>query len=346
MAKGSRWKVAISVALAVALLAFFLAKADLRSVAARIGRIPPGFLLLSLTCAISALFLRVWRWRYLLRPVGPVGFGASFAATSIGFAASTILPARAGEVVRPVVLSRRTQVPLSAAFASVLFERVVDLTTVLVFFLVYCLAPGIRPALAPKAAAVFGSLRALALVSGGAAAAFYAVTLVATGRRRGAERLVGRVVSHLPERFRDKASAAFSSFLDGMHSVRQPATLAVVALLSLLLWGAVCGQVYFLFRAFDLPLAPMASVLIVVVTLIGLAIPTPGGVGGFHQLCQAALTMFYGVDVDAATGLAIVYWFIAFTPVTLIGFWLFAAGPRRPREGLADLAETRPEESI
>ena len=346
MAKGSRWKVAISVALAVALLAFFLAKADLRSVAARIGRIPPGFLLLSLTCAISAMFLRVWRWQNLLKPVGPVGFGASFAATAIGFAASTVLPARAGEVVRPVVLSRRTPVPLSAALASVLFERVVDLTTVLLFFLVYCLAPGVRPALAPKAAAIFGSLRALALVSGSAAAAFYAAALIATGRRRGAERVIARIAARLPERLREKAAAALSSFLDGMHSVRQPATLALVAVLSVLLWGAVCGQVYFLFRAFDLPLGPPASILIVVVTLIGLAIPTPGGVGGFHQLCQTALTMFYGVDLDAATGLAIVYWFIAFTPVTLIGFWLFAAGPRRPREGLADLAETRAEESI
>src|SRR4029079_6560457 len=97
----------------------------------------------------------------------------------------------------------------------------------------------------------------------------------------------------LPDRFRARASGAFASFLDGMHSGRQPATLAVVAVLSFLLWRHVRGRVYFLCRAFRLDLAPAASILIVVVTLIGLAIPTPGGVGGFHKLCQVALTMFY-----------------------------------------------------
>ena len=346
MAKGNRVKVAISIGLAVALLGFFLAKADLRDVGRRIGHLAPGFFLLSLGCSVSAIFLRTWRWQLLLGPAGGASFGPAFAATSIGFAASTILPARAGEVVRPVVLSRRTRIPLSAAIASVLFERVLDLTTVLLLFLVYCLAPGLRPPFAKDAAAVFASLRGLALVSGGAAAAFYAVAVVATGRRAAAERIVARWAGRLPDRFRARASGAFASFLDGMHSVRQPATLAVVAVLSFLLWGVVCGQVYFLCRAFRLDLAPAASILIVVVTLIGLAIPTPGGVGGFHKLCQVALTMFYGVEVDAATGLAIVYWFIAFAPVTLVGFWLFAAGPGRDRTTLSDLAEAGAKESI
>lgn len=346
MAKGNRVRVAISIGLAVALLGFFLAKADLRDVGRRIAHLSPGFFLLSLGCSVSAIFLRSWRWQFLLGPAGGAGFASTFAATSIGFAASTILPARAGEVVRPVVLARRTRVPLSAAIASVLFERVIDLTTVLLLFLVYCLAPGLRPPLAGEAAAVFASLRGLAMAAGGAAAAFYVVAVIATGRRTAAERIAARMIVRLPERFRARAAAAFSSFLDGMHPVRQPATLAVVALLSLLLWSVVCGQVYFLCRAFRLGLAPAASILIVVVTLIGLAIPTPGGVGGFHKLCQVALTMFYGVDVDAATGLAIVYWFVAFAPVTLVGFWLFAAGPGRGRASLSDLAEAGAKESI
>jgi len=346
VAKGNRTKVAISIALAVALLGFFLAKADLRDVARRIGQLAPGFFLLSVACSLSGLFLRTWRWQFLLRPAGGASFGPVFAATSIGFAASTILPARAGEVVRPVVLSRRTRVPISAGLASVLFERVIDLTTVLLFFLVYCLAPGLRPAFSGEAATVFGSLRVLAMVSGLAAALFYAAAVIATGKRASAERGVGRLIVRLPERFRTRAAAAFSSFLDGMHSIRQPGTLAVVGLLSPLLWGVVCGQVYFLCRAFHLSVPPSGSILIVVVTLIGLAIPTPGGVGGFHKLCQVSLTMFYGVELDAATGLAIVYWFVAFAPVTLIGFWLFAAGPGRGRASLADLAEAGAKETI
>ena len=345
MAIAHRGKVAISIALAAALLGFFLARVNLKDVAGRIAHVSPGPFLVALGCAIVAIPLRAWRWEVLLRPVGGVTFGASFAATSIGFAASTVLPARAGEVVRPVVLAGRTRIPLSACIASVLFERVADLTTVLLLFLFYGLWPGVRPAFSGEAATVFASLRGLAIASGAGAVVFFGVTLAATGRRRGAKKIVSRVTGWLPDRFRARAERAFSSFLDGMRPVRHPRTLAATALLSVVLWTVICGQVYFLFRAFRLPLGPSASILIVVATLIGLAIPTPGGVGGFHKLCQVALTLFYGVDVEAATGLAIVYWFVAFTPVTLIGFWLFAAAPGRKRKAIASLAERAAEGS-
>lgn len=344
MRKPGRVKVAVSLALALGLLAYFLAQANLKDVALRIGRVSPWVFLLSLACSISSIFIRTVRWQLLLRPAGPVGFGPAFTATTVGFAASTVLPARAGEVVRPVVLSRRTPVRLSASLASVLFERVIDLATVLILFLVYCWTPGLRPVMRPEAAGVFASLRAFALVCGAGAAVFFVVAILATGHRARAERGLERLARRLPERFRGRVVPAFSSFLDGMHAVRQPGTIVAVAALSLLLWSLICGQVYFLFRAFALPLDPAASILIVVVTLIGLAIPTPGGVGGFHKLCQVALTMFYGVDVDAATGLAIVYWFVAFAPVTLLGFALFAAGSRHSRSSLSDLAEAAAEE--
>jgi len=343
MAKYGRAKVAISVALAVALLAFFLSRANLRDVGHRIREIVPGFFLASLACSVAGIFLRSWRWMFLLRPVGRVGFGSSLAATSIGYAASTVLPARAGEVVRPVVLSRRTPIPLSAGLASVLLERAIDLATVLLFFLVYCLAPGPRPALAGNAAAVFSSLRLAALALGTAAAIFFLLAFAATGERKLSPAIGRRLLGTVPARFRARVAGAAASFLAGIHSVRRPRILFPTLLLSGILWAVVCAQVYFLFRAFRLPLAPAASILVVVVTLVGLAIPTPGGVGGYHKLCQAALTMFYAVDVDAATGFAIVAWFVSFAPVTLLGFGLFAAGPRR-RESFADLAGAATEE--
>lgn len=344
MENRGRAKVAISLALAVALLAFFLSKANLRDVERRITEISPGFFVGSVACSLAGILLRAWRWQFLLRPAGGVRFGPSFAATSIGYAASTVLPARAGEVVRPVVLSRRTSVPLSASLASVLLERAIDLSTVLLFFLFYCLGPGSRLELAGRAATVFASLRVMALLFGAAAALFFVLAVAATGKRPLAPKLGRVLVARLPERFRARASGAVASFLAGIRSVRQPRILLPTLLLSGILWAVVCGQVYLLALAFHLPLGPSASILIVVVTLVGLAIPTPGGVGGYHKLCQVALTMFYAIDLDAATGFAIVGWFVAFAPVTLIGFVLFAAGPRRRHESLADLAEAGAEE--
>ena len=342
MENTGRAKVYVSVLLSLALLVLFLGKANLREVAGRISTLLPGQLALSFAASLSTLLIRSVRWKTILRPVARVPLAASFSATSIGMAASTVLPARAGEVVRPVVLSRRAPVALSASLASVLFERVVDLATVLTLFLIYCAWPGARPEFAGSAAVLFRSLRAFALAFGAAAAAFFALAIFATGRKDLAGKLEKWLVARLPRRLRERAENALVSFLEGLASVRRPRTLAEIGALSLLLWIAVCAQIVFLFRAFRLPLSPTASVLVLVITLIGLAIPTPGGVGGFHKLCQASLTIFYGVDVNAATGLAIVYWFVAFAPVTAIGFALFAAGPRRQK--LSDLAPHGSEE--
>jgi len=193
-------------------------------------------------------------------------------------------------------------------------------------------------------AALFRSLRALAVLFGAGSLAFFGLALFATGRRDLAQKLEGWLLAKLPQSFRKRAENALTSFLDGIASIRSLPTLIEIAALSVLLWIAVCAQISFLFRAFELPLSPPASILVLVITLIGLAIPTPGGVGGFHKLCQGALTLFYGVDLNSATGFAIVYWFVAFAPVTAIGFALFAASPKRPKEGLTDLAHTAGEE--
>ena len=51
-------------------------------------------------------------------------------ATAVGFAASSLLPARAGELIRPYFLSRHEAISATGAFATVVIERTVDLLTV------------------------------------------------------------------------------------------------------------------------------------------------------------------------------------------------------------------------
>ena len=60
-------------------------------------------------------------------PLGKTRFSVAFRATVIGFAASFLLPARAGEVIRPYVLARREGLSAPAAFATIILERLLDL---------------------------------------------------------------------------------------------------------------------------------------------------------------------------------------------------------------------------
>ena len=98
----SHFRTIAVLALAVVLMALFLHNVDLRGVVGQIVRARPEWLLLSLVTMPVNLPLRAWRWQYLLEPLGSARFVNAFRATAVGFAASSLLPARAGEVIRPV----------------------------------------------------------------------------------------------------------------------------------------------------------------------------------------------------------------------------------------------------
>lgn len=333
----------LSVGLAVALLAYFLSKANLADVADKLARVHPGFFLLAVGSSLATVPLRSWRWQFLLRPVGKVRFADSFSATCIGFAASTVLPARAGEVIRPVVLSRRTGLSFSGALASVAFERLLDLATVLAFVVAFVIRSRTGRAGADTLEHPELIVR-LAKISAALLAGFAAVGAWSVLRRAQMVTFVDRLSSRLPAGARTKIRGASASFIDGLSIVRDGRNFAAAVALSAALWTAVYLQIFFLLRAFHTPLSFWAAVIVCLLTLVGMLIPTPGAIGGFQAMCSYALTFFYGVAIDTATAFALLYWAIAFIPVTVIGFSLFAAGSRRSKQSLADLAEAAAEE--
>src|SRR5882762_6145166 len=133
----------VVLAIAVALIALFLHNVDLWRVLTDIARARPEWLALSLATMIVNLAIRALRWKYLLEPLGPTSFASAFRATAVGFAASTVLPARAGELIRPHFLARqrrdasRDRITATGAFATVILERLLDIITVLVLLALY-----------------------------------------------------------------------------------------------------------------------------------------------------------------------------------------------------------------
>src|ERR1700730_3099527 len=128
----SHLRTVIVLALAAALIGVFLYNADLRRVLADIIHARPEWLAFSLATMVVNLSIRSLRWQYLLEPLGPTTFGSAFKATAVGFAASSLLPARAGEVIRPYFLARHERMSATGAFATIILERLLDLVTVLV----------------------------------------------------------------------------------------------------------------------------------------------------------------------------------------------------------------------
>src|ERR1041384_7415676 len=122
----------IVVAVAAALVVVFLRNVDLRGVASAILQARVRWLVISFVAALLSIVIRALRWQYLLEPLGHASFANAFRATAVGFAASSILPARAGEVIRPYFLARHENMTATGAFATIVLERVLDVLTVLV----------------------------------------------------------------------------------------------------------------------------------------------------------------------------------------------------------------------
>src|SRR6266853_2349983 len=183
----------IVLALAAGLVVLFLRNVDIRLVAGEILRARLRWLAVSLAATLLSLVIRSFRWQYLLEPLGHASFSNAFRATAVGFAASSILPARAGEVIRPYFLARHENMTATGAFATIILERVLDVLTVLVLLasFVFVFDRGAAEANPPAFTAVKW---AGATALGGAVVALVVMFVLAGDPER-----IGRVMTRLEQ---------------------------------------------------------------------------------------------------------------------------------------------------
>ena len=158
----------------------------------------------------------------------PTRFSIAFRATVIGFAASFLLPARAGEVIRPFVLARREGLSAPAAFATIILERLLDLLVVLLLFALFVLTagPGLRQQRSGRARPESNSAAPRAVVAALAGRGF----LLRDGRpSRPAGAAGPRLEAILPARLSAALAGFVKTFTQGLAVLRQPRPAARVA---------------------------------------------------------------------------------------------------------------------
>src|SRR5688500_263983 len=318
----SRVRTLLICLLTFGLLAFFLRNADMSGVWAETRRARPDLLALAVVVTGSTYVLRSLRWQYLLAPIGRTHFGNAFRATVIGFAASFLLPARAGEVIRPYLLARREHLSATAAFATIILERLLDLVAVLLLFGVFVATM--------DAGAVSGDPSAFARVKiGGQLAAVAALaglavffTLARHPERIG--RWALRVERVLPPRLARAVARFVESFAQGLAVMRQPGRLLIALAWSFPIWLAIAAGIWLTSLAFRITFPFAGSFLVTMLLVVGVAMPTPGAIGGFHAAYQIAVQTFFAAPDDRAVGGAIVLHAISFVPVTVLGIVFMA----------------------
>lgn len=303
--------------LALALLGLFFRGVEWTALKAAFRSADPWFLAGVVVATLVTYLARAWRWGYLLAPLARVPFIRLFSVTLIGFMSGLLIP-RAGEVVRPYLVGRHHALKTSAAFASIILERLVDLITVLALFFLYLYV------LPHPAAQATGPLMG-ALRLGGALAAAGVVVIVALlfalhSRADSVMSLVDRLLFRLPARVAAPASRVLRSFASGL-AVLQASPTHLLAILgqSVVVWLAIATSFYCCNRAFGVDLPFSSTFPLLAFLTVGVAVPTPGNVGGFHEAYLLALTQVFGVARDTAAAAGITGHALGSLPVLVLG---------------------------
>jgi uncharacterized membrane protein YbhN (UPF0104 family) len=96
-------------------------------------KVQPGWFVLSMLLTYPTFVSRAYRWQVLLNPVKPVRVGPLIATNLLGFTGIFIL-GRAAELIRPLWLTRREQIPLTSSVATIVVERFLDTLMLIALF--------------------------------------------------------------------------------------------------------------------------------------------------------------------------------------------------------------------
>jgi uncharacterized protein (TIRG00374 family) len=312
------WKGALGFLLSALLVWYTLRGVDLVDVWEQVRVANFGLLAASLTVALLGYALRAVRWKILLYPVDrATGFWNRCRALFIGFMANNLLPARVGEFARAYALSRmESRVSASAAFGSLVVERVLDGLVLGGFLLGATLLPGFPgDALGESFSAMLvGATTLMGILLGG--------LVVLLLFPRPVVRIVEYVARFLPSGLARLLVDAMEAFLASLGVVRSPGLLFLALLWSVAFWLWHGLSFYLGMLAFGIDLGLVAALFTEAVVGFAVALPAaPGFFGTFHVGAQFALETVYGAGANETLAFAYAYHLGGFIPVTLLGLW-------------------------
>lgn len=320
--KNKRWIVWVVVAVAIIALALFARGRihfDWHVFVAQLKLARWGNIGIGVALIWFGYIMRSVRWALFVKPIRKVGPFYLFGTQVIGFTGVALI-GRAADLVRPYLVSKRMQVPISTQMAAYVVDRMFDAGAMaLIFSMVLLFAPDKatlpHPELLHKIA-ITGLVGAVAL-------GILAVSVRVSGRAvaTGAQKIFGKLSPKLGESIASKINA----FRDGLDMLASARDILTAFVLSLLMWGAISGAYLAVTRAFvDSPqlanLTLARCMVLMASSMVASSVQLPV-IGWFTQIgiVATAMQQLFNVAIEPALGCAAMLLIVTFLSVIPLG---------------------------
>ena len=284
-----------------------------------------SYVLLAVAIIYSTYFIRAARWKIFLKPTRATTIRRLLAPHYIGFTGMALL-GRPGEMIRPYLIARKETLTFSSQMAVWLVERIFDMGTVALMFVVLGFVGDPLWNTLPNQQ-LHSEVRA--------AAGFFLCGIIVLAAIAVFLRRSGRTVADYLRKLAEKRSAKFAaglhsqivSFTDGLRIISDMSSFVQLFVLSVVMWVMIASTYWLVTHAYGGELAklgPASIMLLLVAAMFGSLLQLPG-IGGGSQLATINLlssSKAFGIAPEIATSCGMLIWVSTFMCVIPIGLFL------------------------
>lgn len=316
LGRRSAWSAGFGILVGLGCLGLLFRQVDIKQSFAALGRLNGPYLLIPLAVLLVNLPMRALRWQLIFPASRRPSLGTCLTVLGIGNMANFLLPGRAGDLTRCIMVGAETSLDeTSCALATLTFEKLLDGLALIgmVLFSIWALHP-------PQW--VFQALRFAVAIFGGALVLLvflrYRIRLLIDLVRRAFDQV------HLSS-LEGKFDGLLTSFADGLGAIDSPRRVLILLLLTAAIWTTEAGSAWGLAKALDLAVSFRSALVASAILGLGLMIPAaPGGLGTYELFGTEAFRLA-GLSSASALTLTVVLHAWVFLANVGLGILLLAA---------------------